>query len=107
MALFSLGKVTVASAGTPVRLTTNQSTPATRYGAQSFTVQALAGNAGDCYIGGAGFDKSTLVGAYYILAKGTSVSFSILNAPVGYNMADVYVDAANSNDAVLVSGTIQ
>ena len=52
--LRSLGKVT-ATAGTPVRLTANESAPAARYQCHAIMVEVLPTNAGKVYL----FDKST------------------------------------------------
>lgn len=108
MAIGSAGKITVTSAGTPVRATTNESTPTARLGVQSFTVFAPAGNTGtNIYVGAAGFSKSTYSGLYGIVAKGGSASFTILNAPAGINLNEIFIDADTSNDVALISYVIQ
>ncbi len=108
MALKSFGKVTVTTAGTPVRATLNEGTPASRVGLQSFTVSALSANAGaNVYVGSSAMVKATLVGVYAIVPKGTSASFSILNSPAGLNLADIYLDGDSNSDAALVSGVEQ
>lgn len=108
MALRSFGKVAVASAGTPVRITTNESDPTARVGMQSITVFALAGNSGtNIYVGRSNMNKTTLVGVYAIIAKGNQEAFEIPLSPAGINAADVYIDADTNSDAALISGTEQ
>lgn len=108
MALKALGKITVASAGTKVRVTVNQTDPAARVGLQSLSIYAPAGNTGDVYIGlGSAFSTSTYVGLLGIIPKGTWWSSVINLAPVALNAADLYIDAANANDVVLAVGTEQ
>lgn len=108
MALKSLGKVTVTTAGTPVRATLNESVPATRYAVQSFTVFALAGNTGtNIYIGNSAMNKTTLAGVYGIAVKGSFTNAVIIEAPAGINLNEIYLDADTSGDAALVSATEQ
>ena len=108
MAIGSAGKVTVTSAGTPVRATTNESTPTARLGVQSFTVFAPSGNTGtNIYVGNSSMNKTTYAGVYAIIAKGGSASFSILNAPAGLNLNEIFIDADTSADVALVSYVVQ
>lgn len=104
----SLGKVTVASAGTPVRATANQTTPANRFPAHSYLVEAVVGNTGKVYIGAAGMDKSTLVGVFVVLPPPTanvlpSFSATVSYSPNHFNMADVWIDVDTNNEGALVS----
>lgn len=104
MAIKSAGKITVTSAGTPVRATSNESAPTTRLGIQSFTVFAPSGNTGtNIYVGNSAMNKSTYAGVYAIIAKGGSTSFSIINAPAGINLNEIFIDADTSNDVALIS----
>lgn len=108
MAVKSLGKVVVTSAGTPVRATANQSDPTARFACQSLSVQALSGNSGtNIYVGSASLNKSTLVGVYLIIPKGSQGSFSIDLAPEGIMANEVYIDADTTNDAALIAVTEQ
>lgn len=108
MALRSFGKVTVASAGTPVRATSNESVPTARVGVQSLTVFALAGNAGaNIYVGNSAMNKSTLAGVYAIVPKGSSGGATINLAPAGINANEIFIDADTNGDAALVSATEQ
>lgn len=108
MALKSLGKVTVTTAGTPVRVTSTKTT------CQSVLIQAMPTNAGLAYVGLSGMDKSAGTGVLGIIGKPSadevvvpSVSFSIPLAPAGINLADLYIDADDNNAAVLISYTEQ
>lgn len=108
MALKSFGKITVASAGTPVRVTVNESDPTARVGLQSISVFASAGNSGtNIYLGTATMNKSTYAGVYAIIPKGAVISSVINLAPVGLDARDLYLDADTSADTALVSGTQQ
>jgi hypothetical protein len=103
MALKSLGKVVVTTAGTLVRLTMNETAPAARYGCQALYIRGLAGNTGDVYIGTSVMVRSTLVGVYAIVPKGTSLTIDCSNAPAGFNAAELYLDADTNSDSALVS----
>lgn len=108
MALKSLGKVLVTTAGTPVRATLNESVPAARYAVQSFSVFALAGNSGaNIYVGSSAMNKSTLVGVYAIVPKGGGSYAVIQEAPAGIMLNEIYLDADTSGDSALVSATEQ
>ena len=108
MALKSLGKVTVTTAGTPVRATLNESTPTARYAVQSLSVQALAGNSGtNIYVGNSAMNKSTLAGVFAIVPKGSTASAVIIQAPAGILANEIYLDADTNGDAALVSATEQ
>ena len=108
MALRSFGKVTVASAGTPVQATVNESVPGARVGVNSIFVQALAGNVGtNIYVGKSTMVKATLVGVYFIVPKGGN-AYAVINlAPAGINMNELYIDADTNSDACLISATEQ
>jgi len=104
----SFGKVVVAAAGTPVRITTNRPQPTNHVPLQSVSVQALSGNSGaNIYVGGPGLVKATLVDCYAIVLKGSLVPIVINLAPASINGEDIYIDADSSGDAALVSGTVQ
>lgn len=110
MAQHSLGKVT-ATAGTPVRLTTNESDPTARYGAHSYLVEALSTNTGAVYIGSASLNRTTLAGVYAILPPPTTNSYPNFSATVTYaaaafNLAEIYIDVDVSNEGALVSNIV-
>ena len=108
----SLGIITL-TAGTPVRLTVNQTTPANRLGAISVRIQAHPNNAGPVYVGLANMEASPLgPGLLGVIAKPVSATtgpydsfeITINNIPAGLNLADLYVDGTTS-DGVIVSYT--
>lgn len=115
MALSSYGLVNVDASGTPVRATANASVPSARVAVQSFQVQAAPGNAGLIYIGTAAMVISTGVGVLAVLPKPTSAttgpfpsaSFSIVNAPAGINLNEIYIDGSTTNDKAYVSAATQ
>lgn len=108
----TLGKIAVAAAGTPVRLTSELEDPTQRVGAQAILVQALPGNTGLIYFQqGSAEDRTTLNTVIAILPapldpdNGPFPSFT-LALPViaaGLNVADYYIDASSSTDGVLVT----
>lgn len=118
MALIPFGKVSVASAGTPVRATSNLEAPTARKWLQSVMFQALPGNAGRVYIYHSritpGDDRSNLTKAIAILPHPTSAtdgpfpsaSFSQPGAVVAVDLAQIWIDCDNGNtDGVIVMGT--
>lgn len=108
MALRSFGKVTVTTAGTPVRCTINQTAPTDRVAVQSVTIQALAGNSGtNIYVGNSAMNKSTLAGVYAMVPKGVAGSITINLAPAGIMVNEIFLDADTNGDAALVSATEQ
>lgn len=107
MANKSLGKVT-ATAGTPVRLTNNQTDPAAAYSCHSYFVEALSTNTGAVYIGNSTLNKTTLAGVYAILPPPSTNIYPSFSSAVGYspahfNAAEVWIDVATSTEGVLVS----
>ena len=107
MALRSLGKVTVTSGGTPVRVTANETAPAARVAVQSLTVQPIATNTGNIYVGNASMDRTTLAGVYLIVPTTGYFSGSIPLSPAGLNAAEIYLDADTDGNAALVSAIEQ
>ncbi len=106
MAVTPLGKVTVTTAGTPVRVTS------TRTGAQAILVQAVSTNTGKIYVGNSSLNKSTLAGVYFVIPAASasdipSFEFSIPLSPAGLNAADIYLDADNNGEAAIVTITAQ
>ena len=102
MTITPLGKITVTTAGTPVRVT---ATPTPCYG---LIVEPDTANAGVSYFGVSGLVKATRVGVIrsFVKPAATGVTdFLQVNAPDGnqLNAADFWVDAETSADAVLVS----
>jgi hypothetical protein len=108
MASVSLGKVTVATPGSPVRCTANQVDPAKPMVAHSVHIQPLFDNSGHVYIGSAAMVRSTYAGVIEVIAvpainyhpKFTRSSDASIN---GLNIADLYIDADVTGDSALIS----
>ena len=97
----SLGKLTVASAGTPVALTVNFSGDAAYTGAMSsyVEVQANPANTGVLYLGHSGMNTSTGVGVIAIIEKGKSWKFDpAAGNGIFIKPSDLRVDAATNGD---------
>lgn len=106
MSMLSLGKVTVAAAGTITRATVNQANPAAQISCQSISFQALSTNTGKIYVGLSSLVKATLVGGLDVIAAPTTnllpaYVVSSLSA-AGLNAADFWLDADNSGEGVLI-----
>lgn len=111
----SLGKVTVAASGTPVRITTNQSDATARIGCQTVFIQQVPGNSGALYIcENSSANITTGVGVLAVIPKptldgsGDAVSIpcgavTIPYAAAPLNAADFYIDADNNGDAAYCS----
>lgn len=105
----SFGKVTVSSAGTPVLASTNAPYPGPYTTANSLMIEAWPSNAGKIYIGvKANMNKSTGDGVIAILATPTSnsiptFSVTVPYAPAAVDASQIWIDADNSGDAVIVS----
>lgn len=101
----SLGKITVSSAGTPVQAT-GTSTPV-----HSYLVQALSTNTGKIYIGNSTMSKTTLVGVFAVLAPPStnlipSFASAVSTIAARFDLSQVWVDADNSGEGVLISGVL-
>lgn len=104
----SLGKVVVATAGTPVQATVNQTSPTAPLVCHAILVEVLPTNTGKIYVGLVGFSKTTLVGALAILPPPTTNSYANWGGSVGFapnavEASQVYIDADNSGEGVLIS----
>lgn len=106
MSMNSIGKVTVAAAGTIVRVTVNQANPAAVVACQSLSIQALSSNTGKIYVGISTLVKSTLVGCLGVLAVPTAnllPAYVVSSVSVaGLNAADFWLDSDNSGEGVLI-----
>ena len=108
MASVSLGRVTVASPGSPVRATANQADPAKPVLAHSIHIQPVCNNAGHLFIGYSTMDKSTYAGVIEVVPlpsinihqKFVRSSDCSIN---GLNAADLYVDSDVTGSAAIVS----
>lgn len=104
----SLGKVTVANAGVPVRLTNNQGDPTVLFRAHSYLVEVLSTNTGKVYIGAQNLDRTTLVGVYAILAPPTTNIYPTFSSTISYapnplNVASVWIDVDVNGEGVIAS----
>jgi hypothetical protein len=117
MSLLSFGEVLVWSPTTLVQLTsayeTAGSQPGARIGLKSVTVQARPLNVGIVYVGLKGFSRGgTCSGLLIRLPKPVSAltgpftaqTFTQEDVPSGFSLNDLWVDADNAGDGVLVSG---
>lgn len=101
----SLPTVTVTNAGTPVQAVT------TRTAAHAILVECLWTNLGRIYVGTSSLNVSTKTGILNVLPAPTSpttgpfpaVSAGVPVAPNALNLADIWIDAQNSGEGVVVS----
>ena len=114
MAWHSLGKITVTASGTPVRITSNESSPSTRYPTQTIMIQQLPANTGIIYVcDRANADISTLTGVVAqipipTLSGGVAAvlpyaTITIPTSAAPLNAAEYYVDADQNGEGCLVS----
>lgn len=109
MKLAALGNVIVTTAGTPVPLTANQTTPALHYGAYSFMVEAISTNVGKIYLGASTMVKATGVDVFAVLAIPTAnmlASFTATvtaYAPTPFFMENLYLDSDVNGEGALVT----
>lgn len=105
------GFVTVPTPGTPVNAASNVQGYATKgVPCHGYLFQGKVGNVGKVYIGLRGFNKTTGVGLFHVLLPPTDIaspppSFSVALtiAPNGLNLAEVFIDADQANDGVLIT----
>lgn len=110
MNLDAIAKVVVPTPGTPVRVTVAAGlpNPAEVYPCHAIQVIVLPTNTGKVYGGVQGMDKTVLVGCYFWLPPPTettvpSWSAAITIAPNGLRLEDLWIDADNPNDGVIVN----
>lgn len=101
-------KITVTVAGTPERVTKNETDPAAGQGCHGVLIQALKGNTGVVYIGNSGMSKGNQTGLLGMLAIPTSNtipswSAALTLAPAAIQLRDLYIDADVSGEGVIVS----
>lgn len=106
----SLGYVT-GTAGTPTRITANESDPTKMFLCHSILVQQVSTNTGYVIIGQVGVNLSTGVALNAVLPVPTTNSLP--NATVGisdagnpFNAAEYYVDFTVNGDKALVSALV-
>jgi len=103
MTPMSLGRVNVAAAGTPVRLTADASIRARRL---SLTV--IAGLTGKMYLGVANMNKDSLAGVireFWPNPTGGISDKEVIEAPPGSSLtvADYWLDAAVNGEGMIVA----
>jgi hypothetical protein len=100
----SLGKVVVTTPGQPVRATINLPDPAEPLYVHAYATQRLKTNVGNVYISLSPTDDR--IPLRYILAildqSQPSFSAGITVELNGTNMAEVYIDADNAGDGVII-----
>jgi hypothetical protein len=104
----ALGKVT-ATAGTPVRITNNETTPSARKACHAIMIEALPANTGKVFIMDRSTGvKATFVGVICVLAVPTTnfvptftVGFSGAANPI--NAADFYIDVDTTGEGAIIS----
>ena len=105
MSLLSLGKVTVAAAGTPVRFSS------VVINCNAVYISTIAGQVGQqMYVGLSGLVKATLVNVLRVLQKPVATPATLdsfmfqSNVSAGpIDLSTLFVDADTSADAILVS----
>ena len=110
-----LGPVSVPVPGTPVRLTAGVTANAEgiinnpeRFTCHAVLLQAKPANQGKVYIGWAEMNRTTLAEVSGVLAIPTdnsipSYSISLTLSPAGVALSELYIDADEANDGVLVT----
>jgi hypothetical protein len=106
----SLGKITVPSPGTPIRLTANEVDSNKRLACHSMLIEALPGNTGKIYIGqNSSMNKTTLAFVIAILPVPTAnliASFSVTAyVAAGFHADQLWIDVDVANEGVLASYT--
>lgn len=108
MASISLGKITVATPGSPVRCTANQVDPAKPLLAHSIHIQPICDNTGHLFVGNAAMNRLTYVGVIEIVPiPSTNIHQKFVRSSDcsinGLNAADLYVDSDVTGSAAVVS----
>lgn len=115
MPLQALGPLRVTTPGVPVAVAsiipTDQWTPNPNYGpfkGHGVLLQALRDNNDDVYVGQTGMNSGTLAKVLSVLAPPStnfipSFSAALTIAPNAIDISDLYIDADQAGDGVLVS----
>ena len=103
--------IRVPTPGTPVRVTKDQADPAAAQGCHGVLIQALPGNTGKIYIGGALLNAAAFTGLYALLAIPTvnqlpTFSAALTISPGGIQLRDFYIDAEIATDGVIVTALV-
>ena len=104
----SLGKVTVTTPGTPVRVTINTGNPTQNRTCHALMVEQWPGNTGKIWVGTAQMDVSTGEGVYAVLAIPTTnfiPTFSVANTIVlgGLIPNQIWLDADVGGEWAIVT----
>lgn len=104
----SIGKLTVAIPGTKVRVTSGELDPNESLQCHGVLFQALPTNTGKVYIGTAALNAGTLLGVLAILPIPTvnqlpTFSAALTISPNAIALQQLYIDADNADDGVLVT----
>lgn len=106
--IVSLGPLRVTQPGSPQRVTVNLQKPLERYAVHGVLLQVLPTNAGKIYVGNSELNRATFVGLYGMLAIPTAnvlptFSAALTLSPNAINLTDMFIDADQNNDGVIVS----
>ena len=108
MASVSLGKVTVATPGSPVRITANRVDPAKPMLAHSIHIQPVCDNVGHLFVGSSSMERDTYIGVIEVIPlPSTNIHQKFVRSSDcsinGLNAADLYVDSDVTGSAAVVS----
>ncbi len=107
----SLGKITVAAAGTRVRATNNLVDPTLALTVSTIRFQALHGNGSRVYVGRSDMNLTTGVGVFGVIAAPVSATqgpfpvleFSVPSIAAALNAADFWLDVVTNGEGVFVT----
>lgn len=110
--MLTFTKVVVPVAGTPVSLASAIANSGVKpVNCHNVTLQALPSNTGKIYIGRQGLVKATYVGVGGYIPVPTAnvapqIKYDLPLAPDGISLNQIFIDADNSNDGVLMAYTV-
>ena len=101
-------KITVPVPGTPVRVTVSESDPSAAQGCHGVLIQVIKTNTGAVFVGNNVMNRALFTGLFAQLAIPTvnqipTFSAALTLSPGGIQLRDLYIDADNANDGVIVS----
>lgn len=104
----SLGVIRVPLVGIPIRATSNLPNPVERCAVHAVLFQVLPENSGRIYVGVAGMNRVTKDGVLGMLAVPTAnvlptFSMALTISPNAIHLHDIYIDADQNTDGVIVS----
>lgn len=100
--------LTVPVPGTPIRVTSLEPDPSASQGCHAVLMEALPTNAGRVWIGTSQLNVVARIGVFSYLAVPTlnfapSFSAALTLSPGGIQLRDLYVDAEQANDGVIIT----